>query len=124
MKAVIANPWTDPDGSEKVEREALDVWIDHSRSSYDELLNGHPVGKSAAAAGYGKLDQLSMVNVAAQMQKLENHDLLGPALATGRVHITGLFYDISTARVLLIKPEGIEQLDPLPEQKQEMPVPS
>lgn len=33
-------------------------------------------------------------------------------------------YDISTARVLLIKPEGIEQLDPLSEQNQEMPVPS
>jgi hypothetical protein len=33
-------------------------------------------------------------------------------------------YDISTARVLLIQPEGIEQLDPLSEQNQKMPVPS
>jgi carbonic anhydrase len=124
MKAVLANPWTDLDSSERADRDALDVWIDHARSSYDELLMGHPVVKSAAAAGYGQLDQLSMVNVAAQMQKLENHTLLGPALASGRIHVTGLFYDISTARVLLIKPEGIEQLDPLSEQNQEMPVPS
>jgi carbonic anhydrase len=33
----------------------------------------------------------SMVNVAAQMRKLETHPLLGPALASGRVHVTGLF---------------------------------
>lgn len=73
---------------------------------------------SAAAAGYCRVDQLGMVNVAVQLAKLESHPVAGPALADGRVQATGLFYDIATARVVLVRQAGIEFLDP--EQAAEM----
>jgi carbonic anhydrase len=90
----------------------FDAWLDHARPSYDGLLADHPVAAAAAAAGYSAVDQLGMVNVAVQLAKLESHPLAGPALADGRVQATGLFYDIATARVVLVRQAGIEFLDP------------
>jgi carbonic anhydrase len=52
------------------------------------------------------------VNVAVQLAKLDRHPVVGPALTGGTVQATGLFYDIATARVILVTPEGIEILDP------------
>ena len=50
--------------------------------------------------------------IAVQLAKLESHPVAGPALADGRVQATGLFYDIATARVVLVRQAGIEFLDP------------
>ncbi|MFX1820456.1 bifunctional SulP family inorganic anion transporter/carbonic anhydrase [Pseudarthrobacter sp. CC4] len=91
---------------------AFDSWLDHARPSYAELLAEHPVALEAAAAGYNEVDQLAMVNVAIQLRKLERHPAVGPGLVTGKVQATGLFYDIATARVLLVEPSGIRFLDP------------
>lgn len=108
MKAVLA----DAEGAGNAALGAgFDTWLGHARPSYRELLAGHPVALAAEAAGYSRLDQLSMVNVAVQLRKLEEHPVTGPALASGQVQATGLFYDIRTARVVLVTPEGIEQLD-------------
>jgi len=110
MKAVLA----DAEGAGNAALGAgFDQWLGHARPSYRELAAGHPVAVAAAAEGYNRLDQLSMVNVAAQLRKLEDHPVTGPALASGQVQATGLFYDISTARVVLVTPEGIAQLDPV-----------
>lgn len=109
MKAVVA----DAEGASTAALGAgFDAWLDHARPSHRELLGGHPVAVAAAAEGYSRLDQLSMVNVAVQLRKLEEHPVTGPAMASGDVQATGLFYDIPTARVILVTPEGIEQLDP------------
>ncbi|WP_416417607.1 SulP family inorganic anion transporter [Paenarthrobacter aromaticivorans] len=108
MKAVIA----DAEGAAAALGRGFDAWLEHARPSYRSLLDGHPVALAAEAEGYSRLDQLSMVNVAVQLQKLEEHTVTGPALATGQVQATGLFYDICTARVVLVTPQGIEQLDP------------
>ncbi|MET4539576.1 carbonic anhydrase [Arthrobacter bambusae] len=108
MKAVIA----DAEGSAPALGAGFDSWLEHARPSYSALLAGHPVARAAEAEGYSRLDQLSMVNIALQLRKLEDHPVTGPALASGRVQATGLFYDICTARVVLVTPEGIEQLDP------------
>ena len=109
MKALIA----DAKGASKAALGAgFDAWLDHARPSYRELLGSHPVAVAAEAEGYSRLDQLSMVNVAVQLRKLEEHPVTGPAMASGEVQATGLFYDIPTARVVLVTPEGIEQLDP------------
>lgn len=89
----------------------FDAWLDHSRPSHQELEAGHPVAVAAAEAGFSKVDQLGMVNVAVQLAKLESHRVVGPALADGRVTVTGLFYDISTARVLQVTTSGFEFLD-------------
>lgn len=109
MKAVVA----DAEGASTGALGAgFDAWLDHARPSHRELLGGHPVALAAEAEGYSRLDQLSMVNVAVQLRKLEEHPVTGPAMASGEVQATGLFYDIPTARVVLVTPEGIEQLDP------------
>ncbi len=108
MKAVIA----DAEGSAPALGAGFDSWLEHARPSYSALLAGHPVARAAEADGYSRLDQLSMVNIAMQLRKLEDHPVTGPALASGQVQATGLFYDICTARVVLVTPEGIEQLDP------------
>lgn len=108
MKAVMA----DAEGAAPALGSGFDAWLDHARPSYRSLAEGHPVAQAAAAEGYSRLDQLSMVNVAVQLQKLAEHPVTGPALSSGRVQATGLFYDICTARVVLVTPEGIEQLDP------------
>ena len=109
MKAVLA----DAQGASNAALGAgFDAWLEHARPSYRELMAGHPVAVAAEAEGYNQLDQLSMVNVAVQLRKLEEHPVTGPALASGQVQATGLFYDIPTARVVLVTLEGIEQLDP------------
>ncbi|MEV7663475.1 bifunctional SulP family inorganic anion transporter/carbonic anhydrase [Paenarthrobacter sp. NPDC089316] len=108
MKAVIA----DAEGSAPELGRGFDSWLEHARPSYQALLAGHPVARAAEAEGFSRLDQLSMVNVAIQLGKLSEHHVTGPALASGKVQATGLFYDICTARVVLVTPEGIEQLDP------------
>jgi carbonic anhydrase len=72
------------------------------------------VQAAAASAGYGAVDQLAMVNVAVQLERLQRHAGLKEALKADQVHVTGLFYDIATARVLQISPSGISHLDPLP----------
>jgi carbonic anhydrase len=109
MKAVIAD--SEGKGNPAL-GDGFDAWLDHARPSYRALLAGHPVARAAEAAGYSIVDQLGMVNVAVQLSKLEDHAVIGPALAEGSVQATGLFFDIATARVVLITPEGIEQLDP------------
>jgi carbonic anhydrase len=55
-----------------------------------------------------------MVNVAVQLERLQRHASLQDAVRRGDLHVTGLFYDISTARVLQITATGISHLDPLP----------
>lgn len=90
----------------------FDAWLDHARPSYRELVAGHPVAQAAADAGFCRVDQLGMVNVAVQLGKLEAHPVVGPALASGRIQATGLFYDIATARVVLVHASGIDFLDP------------
>ncbi|MDQ0677128.1 carbonic anhydrase [Arthrobacter pascens] len=97
-------------------RGAIDVWLDHARPSLASFRDGHPVQVAAADAGYDAVDQLAMVNVAVQLERLQHRPGLLEAVEAGRVHVAGLFYDISTARVLRITPSGITHLDQLPRQ--------
>jgi carbonic anhydrase len=53
-----------------------------------------------------------MVNVAVQLQTLTRHRVVGRANAEGRLRITGLFFDIPSARVLQIGTKEITVLDP------------
>jgi carbonic anhydrase len=96
------------------EPSPVEAWLEHGRPSLDAVRAGHPVQVAAADAGYGAVDQLAMVNVAVQLERLQRHAGLGKALRADEVHVTGLFYDIATARVLQITPSGISHLDPLP----------
>jgi carbonic anhydrase len=103
-----------PGLADEPERSPVEAWLEHGRPSLDAVRAGHPVQAAAASAGYGAVDQLAMVNVAVQLERLQRHAGLKEALKADQVHVTGLFYDIATARVLQISPSGISHLDPLP----------
>jgi carbonic anhydrase len=85
--------------------EHLNSWLAHGNPSLEAFDDGrHPVARSAAEAGFGSVDQLSMVNIAMQVQTLQSHPL------ARRVNVIGLFYDIPSAGVLRVTPTQIEAL--------------
>ncbi|MCV7284963.1 bifunctional SulP family inorganic anion transporter/carbonic anhydrase [Mycolicibacterium wolinskyi] len=85
--------------------EYLKTWLAEGNPTLEAFDDGrHPVARSAAAAGFGLVDQLSMVNIAVQVQTLREHPL-----AQG-VNVIGLFYDIPSAGVLRVTPTYVETL--------------
>ncbi|MBW0106151.1 SulP family inorganic anion transporter [Pseudonocardia sp. KRD291] len=72
----------------------LGTWLLDARPVLRAWEQGHPVGVAAAADGFAPVDQLAMVNVAMQLEMLRARD-------TG-AELMGLFYDIATARVLVL----------------------
>ena len=84
--------------------EPLDRWLRWGLPSLTALHDGHPVGTAAAAESRHKVDQLSMVNVARQIEALRTYPVVQDAIAAGRIQIAGLFLDIPTARLLLLDP--------------------
>ncbi|WP_083884149.1 SulP family inorganic anion transporter [Nocardia higoensis] len=82
-------------------------WLVHAQPSLRRFLAGHPVAAAARAAGFGEIDQLSMVNVAVQVETLHRHPAVRRAAAERGVTVSGLFFDIATARVLEVTAEGI-----------------
>jgi carbonic anhydrase len=88
--------------------EHLKSWLAHGNPTLEAFRDGsHPVARSAAAAGFGRVDQLSMVNIAVQVQTLAQHPLVA-----GRpgIEVIGLFYDIASAGVLRVTPTYVETL--------------
>ncbi|MGL4305663.1 MAG: SulP family inorganic anion transporter [Mycobacteriaceae bacterium] len=103
------------DHEDSAEAGAISRWLGNAMPSKSAYLNGHVVGRAAAEAGFSRVDQLAMVNIAIQLQTLERHHLVGVALAEGRIKVTGLFFDIPTARVLQVSTSAITELDLPPE---------
>ena len=66
--------------------------------------------KEAAEAGFDEADQLSMVNVAIQVQTLQDHPLVVPRLADGSVSVVGLFLELGTARLFLVGSTDIAEI--------------
>ncbi|MDQ4009859.1 MAG: bifunctional SulP family inorganic anion transporter/carbonic anhydrase [Actinomycetota bacterium] len=85
---------------------ALGRWLRWGLPSLSAMRSGHPVGVAAAAEGRDEVDQLSMVNVACQVDMLTMHPAVRDAVASGRVEVAGLFLDIRTARLLLLDSAG------------------
>ncbi|MBF4998705.1 bifunctional SulP family inorganic anion transporter/carbonic anhydrase [Nocardia sp. BSTN01] len=98
----------------------LDDWLAHGRPALERFRAGHPVAAAAAAAGYGEVDQLGMVNVAVQIETLAAHPVVRRGIEARGVVLSGLFFDIATARVLAITPDGIADIDDL---RHPVPVP-
>ena len=89
----------------------LDDWLAHGRPALDRFRAGHPVAEAAAGAGYGEVDQLGMVNVAVQIQTLAHHPVVAREIAERGLVLSGLFFDIATARVLRITTDGIGEIE-------------
>ncbi|MBB3749603.1 carbonic anhydrase [Mycolicibacterium sp. BK634] len=100
MKALLAEG-TPGDGH-------LHTWLAHGLPTLTAYDGGrHPVAQEAAAAGFDPVDQLSMVNVATQVDVLTRHPLVADAHRRGDLEVIGMFYDISSAAPLRIGSESI-----------------
>ena len=90
----------------------LSNWLANGQPSLDAFgLGAHPVARAAASAGYGPVDQLSMVNVALQVETLTRHPLIEEPCRRGDLDVFGVFYDISGAVVLRISPTAIDSFE-------------
>ncbi|MFD6159408.1 SulP family inorganic anion transporter [Nocardia sp. NPDC060256] len=89
----------------------LGDWLAHARPSLDRFRLGHPVAEAAALAGFGEVDQLGMVNVALQLETLHAHPAVRQGIEERGVAVSGLFFDIATARVIEVTVDGIAEFD-------------
>ena len=86
---------------------AMSRWLDYARDSLAAYRDQHPAQASAQADGFSEADQLSVVNVAVQVQRLAQHPILAPAIASGALQIVGMFFDISTSQAYEVNQHGI-----------------
>ncbi|WP_228001623.1 SulP family inorganic anion transporter [Nocardia australiensis] len=89
----------------------IDPWLAHANPSLERFHAGHPVAAAAQAAGFSAVDQLSMVNVAVQLETLLAHPAVRAAVAERGATVSGLFFDIAGARVIEITVDGIAHID-------------
>lgn len=84
----------------------LSKWLMNGGASIAAFDDGdHPVARSAAQQDFGRVDQLSMVNVAVQVEQLRSHPLIA---GRGQLEVVGLFYDISSAAVIRVLPDHVD----------------
>ncbi|MGH3643818.1 MAG: SulP family inorganic anion transporter [Mycobacterium sp.] len=90
----------------------LTTWLAHGHPALEAFGDGsHPVALAATQAGFGAVDQLSMVNVALQVETLTRHPLVEDAYRRGSLDVIGVFYDIPSAAVLRIRPRAIDSFE-------------
>ncbi|MEU7629339.1 bifunctional SulP family inorganic anion transporter/carbonic anhydrase [Nocardia sp. NPDC049220] len=89
----------------------VDAWLAHAKPSVQRYRSGHPVAVAAQAAGFGEVDQLGMVNVAVQLEVLHQHPAVRKAVAERGVRVSGLFFDIASARVIEVTVDGLAHID-------------
>jgi carbonic anhydrase len=88
-------------------------WLAHAEPTLARFDGGrHPLARAAAAKGFNRVDQLGMVNVAMQVDTLVRHPLVRTLHDAGQLTVTGLFYDISTARVLHVRATRLDEFQP------------
>jgi carbonic anhydrase len=87
----------------------LGDWLAHARPSLERYRLGHPVAAAAAVAGFGEVDQLGMVNVAVQLETLHAHPVVRRGIEERGVAVSGLFFDLATARVIEVMVDGIAE---------------
>ncbi|MFD3744078.1 SulP family inorganic anion transporter [Nocardia sp. NPDC058633] len=89
----------------------LDDWLAHAQPTLAAFHAGHPVAAAAGSAGFGPIDQLGMVNVARQVQTLVDYPAVRSGIQERGVAVSGLFFDLATARVIEITADGIAHFD-------------
>jgi carbonic anhydrase len=86
---------------------ALGHWLEQARDSLAAYRGHHPARLSAKSDGLSEADQLSIVNVVTQMERLTRNPILAAAKASGALKVFGMFFDISTAHVYEVNQNGI-----------------
>ncbi|MGV0586815.1 bifunctional SulP family inorganic anion transporter/carbonic anhydrase [Mycobacteroides chelonae] len=82
-------------------------WLDYARDSLIAYEDHHPARASAEAHGFNEVDQLGIVNVAMQVERLVHHPILAAAVIAGQVRVIGAFFDIAEAHVYEIDENGL-----------------
>lgn len=90
---------------------AVEKWLGHGAEALAAFRAYHPVAAAAADAGFTGADQLSVVNVAIQVQAAQRHPQVAEHLAAGTVTVVGLFLDLPTARLYLVGADSITAID-------------
>jgi carbonic anhydrase len=86
---------------------AMSRWLGYAGDSLDAYRDRDPARLSAQEDGFGEVDQLGVVNVAVQLERLVCHPILAPAIASGAVQVVGMFFDTSTSHVYEVNQHGI-----------------
>ncbi|WP_327150614.1 bifunctional SulP family inorganic anion transporter/carbonic anhydrase [Nocardia sp. NBC_01329] len=89
----------------------IDRWLEHGQPSLERYRAGDAVGRAAESAGFGPVEQLSMVNIAVQLENLRRHPSVRRAVAERGLTVSGLFFDIASARVIEVRGDGIAPIE-------------
>lgn len=107
MNALLAGGAPDGPGEQH-----LHDWLANGAPTVSAFDDGrHPVARDAARAGFSTVDQLSMVNVATQVEVLSRHPQVADAHRRGELEVIGVFYDIPSATPLRVTATSIDSLD-------------
>ena len=82
-------------------------WLEQAHESLAAYRDHHPARASAESNGFGEVEQLAIVNVAVQVERLARHRILAPAVASGAVRVVGMFFDLSTVHVYEVDRNGL-----------------
>ncbi len=100
------------EGARSAGEKHLSTWLSNGDPALAAFDGGnHPIARAVATAGFGVVDQLSMVNVALQVGTLTTHPLVKDAHRQGALDVIGVFYDIPSAAVLRITPTTIDSFE-------------
>jgi carbonic anhydrase len=86
---------------------AVTRWLDYAQDSLTAYQQNHPARASAETHGFSEADQLGVVNVAVQMERLTHHPILAAAVASGQVRVVGTFFNIDSAHLYEVDQNGI-----------------
>ncbi|NGX08681.1 carbonic anhydrase [Mycobacteroides franklinii] len=85
----------------------VSCWLDYARDALVAFDEFHLARVGAAANGFSQADQLAVVNVVIQVERLARHPILAGAIVSGRLRIAGTFYNAQTGRVHEVTASGI-----------------
>jgi carbonic anhydrase len=77
-------------------------WMSHADEAEAAWRAGHPLGRAAAAAGLGEIDQLAHVNIAVACRRVR--DVLGPE-RDAAVTVVGMFLDVESGMLRVLREE-------------------
>lgn len=87
----------------------LQAWLTYGAPTIDAYDHGrHPVAQDGERIGFNTVDQLGMVNVAVQVERVIQHPLVADLHDNGHLDVIGVFYDIATAMPLRVTTSSIE----------------
>lgn len=91
---------------------AVGRWLDNARDTLVAYREFHLARVGAAASGFSQADQLAVVNVVIQVERLAHHPSLVAAVLSGRLRIAGTFYSAEAGRQYQVSTNGIPAPEP------------